>query len=215
MPLQNRVKPDGEIVFSRSRGTMMGNRGNLHDDSKHLVRQTRHYLGWVTCLLQYKGTQRELMTPGEYTELFFLDEATAFSAGHRPCAYCQRGRFKEFKEAWLRANAIVHPLLTTSIKDIDAILQEERIDKQGQKVTYAAQAGALPNGTFVLLGDDYFLKWKGKLLQWTFSGYVSAVAVPDEEMVDVLTPRSVVRCFEQGFSPKVHESANDIAIDGQ
>ena len=99
MPLQNRVAPSGEI-FASARGTFMGNRGGaIHNDGRKIVRQ---YAGrrWITCLLEFKGRRRTVMSPGRYTELFFLDEAVALAAGHRPCAECRRGRFNAFKTAW-------------------------------------------------------------------------------------------------------------------
>src|SRR5687768_4377928 len=101
MPLQNRVSPSAEIVADPARGTFMGNRGRLHDGEGRIVRP---HVGirWIICRLSFKGRRRQLMTPGAYTELFFLDEATALSAGHRPCAECMRDRFLAFREAWIR-----------------------------------------------------------------------------------------------------------------
>lgn len=208
MPLQNRVKPNSEIVISQSKGSMMGNRGNLHNEHKELIRQTKSsYKGWVTCLLQFEGIQREIMSPGKYTELFFLDEATAFSAGHRPCNDCQKDRLKEFKKVWLSANKSEYALTGTNLKDIDGVIQEERIDTNGNKVTYSSEITGLPDGTFVEIENKYFLKWRGSLLEWSFDGYVSAVLMPSNKSAKVLTPKSIVRCFRSGFLPKVHESA--------
>ena len=104
MPRQNRVTPFGEIVASSARGTLMGNRGCLHDASGRIVRQTR-VNAWIYCLLEFKGRHRAVMSPGKYTELFFLDEATALAAGHRPCFECQRPRAEEFMRCWGAANA--------------------------------------------------------------------------------------------------------------
>jgi hypothetical protein len=208
MPLQNRVKPNGEIVVSESRGSMMGNRGNLHNGRKELIRQTKsNYRGWVNCLLKFNGIQREVMSPGKYTELFFLDEATAFSAGHRPCNDCQKDRLKEFKNIWLSANESAYTLTGTNLKDIDEVIQEERIDTNGNKVTCFSEITGLPDGTFIELEDKYFLKWRSSLLEWSFDGYVSAVPIPSNKTAKVLTPKSIVRCFSSGFLPKVHESA--------
>src|ERR687885_1053495 len=103
VPLRNRVTPYGEIVAVAGRGTLMGNRGRLHDAQRQIVRdwQVRR---WIACRLQFRGRHREVMTPGRYTELFFLDEATALADGHRPCAECQRGRYRLFREIWAAAN---------------------------------------------------------------------------------------------------------------
>ena len=106
MPLQNRVNPRGTIEQSSARGTYMGNRGVLHNGKRELTRQFKTK-AWIICLLEFKGRKRELMTPGRYTELFFLDEVTAFAAGHRPCAECRRKRYNEFRDAWQAANALV------------------------------------------------------------------------------------------------------------
>src|SRR4051812_429922 len=96
MPLQNRVDSWGRLFRPSSRGTFMGNRGGaLHNDSREIVRP---YAGrrWITCALEFKNRSRTVMTPGLYTELFFLDEAAAFAAGHRPCAECRRSSFRAF-----------------------------------------------------------------------------------------------------------------------
>src|ERR1700712_4020007 len=98
MPLQNRVPPLGEIIATSARGTFMGNRGILQDHNKRLVRNTRNTM-WLICLLEFKGRRRPLMTPGTYTELFFLDEAVALAAGHRPCGECRRKLYRTYIDA--------------------------------------------------------------------------------------------------------------------
>ncbi|HTJ10817.1 MAG TPA: hypothetical protein VL547_02270, partial [Dinghuibacter sp.] len=98
--LQNRVDPYGNIIFTPARGAWMGNRGLLHDAQQHIRRPFR-LKAWIICVLQFKGRHRPVMAPGQYTELFFLDEATALSAGHRPCAECRREDFNRFKAAWI------------------------------------------------------------------------------------------------------------------
>ena len=77
----------------------MGNRGVLHDDESR-IRRKWHGKRWIVCVLEFRGRKRKVMTPGRYTELFFLDEATALAAGHRPCAECRRERFNAFRCAW-------------------------------------------------------------------------------------------------------------------
>jgi hypothetical protein len=103
MPRQNRVTPFGALIATPARGTLTGNRGCLHDEHGRI---RRRYQGerWIICVLEFKGRRRPLMTPGRYTELFFLDEATALAAGHRPCAECQRDRFNLFRDTWAKAN---------------------------------------------------------------------------------------------------------------
>src|ERR1700729_1628773 len=101
--LQNRVDPFGNIIKTAARGQWMGNRGVIHDHHQTLVRPFR-LLAWITCVLEFKDRKRELMAPDRYTELFFLDEATSFAAGHRPCAECRTKAFNRFKTAWVGAN---------------------------------------------------------------------------------------------------------------
>src|SRR6186997_1389062 len=107
MPLQNRVRPDGEVVAVAAHGTLMGNRGCLHRPDRTLgVTRWRSKM-WIACRLEWKGVRRNPMPPGRWTALFFLDEATALAAGHRPCAYCRRAAFNAFAEAWRQAQDMV------------------------------------------------------------------------------------------------------------
>lgn len=209
MTLQNRVDPWGQLHAHPSKAsTRMGNRGILHDGNKQIVRPWAHK-GWVSCLLSFKDIKRpELFSASKYSELFFLDEATAFSAGHRPCSYCQRDRSNAFKEAWLRAN-VADPDQFDSFRmpQIDKILHSERAIRGGGKVTYEACIAELPVGSmFESDGSAFLLSPKG-ILPWSFDGY-GAVQVLDKQMsVRVLTPRSIVRAFAAGFVPLMHASA--------
>ena len=110
MPLRNRVTPFGDIIATEARGLLFGNRGVLHDENGRLVRkwQVRR---WIACRLEFKGRRRPLLRPGRFTELFFLDEATALAAGHRPCAECRREDFVRFRDAWLDT----HPGASTRV----------------------------------------------------------------------------------------------------
>jgi len=209
MPLQNRVAPTGEIVKSSERGTLMGNRGGaMHNAHKKLVsisKTTR----WITCRLEFKGRKRELMSEGLYTELFFLDEATAFAAGHRPCAECRRERFNEFKTKWLEANSDLLDGDYRGIGNIDKIMHTQRIDKNKAKVTFDAPCNTLPDGTMISMGDASYLVWKNKLYLWSFAGYSLSDAEISNEAVTVLTPKSYVEMFRHGFKPMVHESLRE------
>ena len=149
MPLQNRVTPWGEIVSRPERGLFMGNRGCLHDGGRRVVK-TWARLPWVTCLLQFKGRHRTLMAPNRYTELFFLDEATALAAGHRPCATCRRDDYNAFKTLWLSANADVASNTNGTIEEIDRRLHAERVDASGRKCTWSARLDELPDGSMVV-----------------------------------------------------------------
>ena len=209
MALQNRVAPTGEIVKSSERGTLMGNRGGaMHNAHKELVSVSKTKR-WITCRLEFKGRKRELMSEGLYTELFFLDEATAFAAGHRPCAECRRERFNEFKTKWLEVNSDLLDGKYTGIGDIDKVMHVERIDKQ-KKVTFKAPCNTLPDGTMISMGDASYLVWKNRLYLWSFAGYALSDAEISNERVTVLTPKSYVEMFMHGFKPVVHESLKEL-----
>ena len=162
MPRQNRVDPFGNLIADPARGTLFGNRGVLHADDGSIVR--RHALRrWIYCRLEFKGRKRELLQPGRYTELFFLDEATALAAGHRPCAECMRGRFNEFRAAW-SANP-------TAATELDAALHAERLTPDGAQATWRSPLGDLPDGAMVALDRTPHLVRAGALRPWSFSGY--------------------------------------------
>ena len=167
MPLQNRVDPFGNLLRTRARGTMMGNRGGaLHNSDREIVRRYKSRR-WITCVLEFKGRRRTVMSEGRYTELFFLDEAVAFAAGHRPCAECRRERFNAFKEAWRRASGRDSLPLAD---EMDMELHRARIERR-EKVTYEAAMGSLPDGCFVQIEECAYLVWSGSLLLWTPEGY--------------------------------------------
>lgn len=204
MPLQNRVDPYGTIFRSPARGTMMGNRGGaLHNEEREVVRGYKSRR-WIACVLEFRGRRRSVMSPGRYTELFFLDEAAAFAAGHRPCAECRRGRFLAFQNAWKRCRA--DPGQAARADDIDRDLHRHRIDRQGRKITYEAALGSLPNGCFVEMDGAAALAWGDALLLWTPGGYARKIPRRDGLRVTVLTPEPIVECFRQGYEPGTHES---------
>jgi hypothetical protein len=210
MPFQNRVDPWGRLHAVAARGTLLGNRGILHNGHKEIVAQWKTK-AWITCRLVWRGRQRTIMTPGSYTELFFLDEATAFSAGHRPCAECRRERFREFKLLWRAANSEMIASPEPSVAEIDKILHAERTLRGGKKVTYEAELGTLPDGTLIEVGSAAYLIWAKRLLQWSFAGYAEINESPPlQRNARVLTPASIVRMFRDGFRPEAHESVQKV-----
>lgn len=204
MPLQNRVNPRGTIEQSSARGTYMGNRGVLHNGKRELTRQFKTK-AWIICLLEFNGRKRELMTPGRYTELFFLDEVTAFAAGHRPCAECRRKRYNEFRDAWQAANAW-NGVGNVRAAELDEILHEERI-ADNRKITWKAPLEDLPHGAMVLIDNAAYAISENGLLAWNASGYRTANHDRLPDKLEVLTPRSVVKTFSQGFRPLFHGTA--------
>lgn len=186
----------------------MGNRGGaLHNGQKEIVRQ---YAGqrWITCVLEFKERKREIMKPGWYTELFFLDEAVAFAAGHRPCAECRRARFNDFVNAWRRRDE-ADPCIKVGALEIDAELHRARIDSGRRKVTYEAALSTLPNGCFVDIGGSAHLVWDDALFLWSPERYVRRKR-RDDSTVRVLTPAPILECFRAGYVPQVHGSYRDL-----
>jgi len=208
-PLQNRVTPFGEIVATNARGALFGNRGGcIHDaETGRIKGRPWSSARWICCVLEFKGRHRELMQPGLYTELFFLDEATAFAAGHRPCFECRRADAVRFAEAWATANLGDPEGARRKIDVLDAQLHVERIDglTRAQK-TYRAALDGLPDGTLVSFDEapeDALLVWGAALHRWSFAGYGPARKIPASAEVTVLTPRSTVAAFASGYLPAV------------
>jgi hypothetical protein len=208
MPLQNRVTPLNEIVVYPEHGLFMGNRGRLHNDNRQISRQTSSVKRWIICLTSFKDRQRPLMSPGQYTELFFLDEATALAAGHRPCATCRRRDYDCFKASWIRGNPDAELTVKSSINDIDARLHADRTTQSEEQRTFLGRLGDLPDGTFITLPDDQtpLLLWEAKLLAWTPARYIQGPHVDDDCEVLVRTPRSTVNALRAGYIPTIHSS---------
>ena len=203
MPLQNRVTPSGEIVADPARGLMMGNRGCLHGQGRGLgVSRWRSKL-WICCLLDFKGVQRDPMPPGRWTALFFLDEATALAAGHRPCGYCRRRDYVAFREAWRAARWLPRRPLAP---EMDAVLHRQRTDRSRRKLTHRADIAALPDGVMVRLAGEPGLLIAGRVRPWSFRGY-GAPLRPGPGPAEVLTPPSIVAAIAAGYEPLVHASA--------
>ena len=201
VPLQNRVTPFGDIAALEGRGLVMGNRGILHDDARRIVRpwQVRR---WIACRIEFRGRHRSIMSQHSYTELFFLDEATALAAGHRPCAECRYADYQRFRSLWLTrygepANA----------DRIDLRLHADRL-ADGRKRTFRDDLGALPDGTYVDIEGAASLVWRGECLVWSMLGYVKHVTKAPKGTVDVLTPRSIVEVLRDGYDVSVHPSAD-------
>ncbi len=211
MPRQNRVTPFGEIISTPARGTFMGNRGGcMHDDEGRLGVARWRSRQWITCLLEFRGRKRTVMTPNRYTELFFLDEATSFAAGHRPCAECRWREFNEFKSAWLEGNQQLGHGVQIKAAELDRQIHAERVTRTREKVTYQAAIETLPDGVFVVLpnaSDAAFLLWQGNLHRWSPAGYIERRPLAGiTGSVAVLTPPSTVNAITAGYTPGVHES---------
>jgi hypothetical protein len=213
MPRQNRVTPFGEIVATPERGPFLGNRGVLHD-AEGRVKRAWQLKRWIVCVLEFKGRKRTVMTPGHYTELFFLDEATALAAGHRPCAACRREHFNAFRKAWRSVHPGTNDPPLPTADEIDRCLHAERVAPDRSKGLFQANLGEMPNGVFVrhaAWGEKAYLVWNDGLLAWTAGGYMERMDRPKYAEVLVLTPKSTVEAIRAGYAPEIHPSAVAIA----
>jgi hypothetical protein len=200
-PLQNRVTPMGAIIAHPARGRFMGNRGCLHDEQKRLSGRRWTTRAWICCALDFKGRKREVMAPRHYTELFFLDEATALAAGHRPCFECRRRDAERFRAGWREA---VGDATTAAAMD-DRLHAERLPDRAGRRRAWQAQLDSLPDGVF-LLDRDYGeprLLWKGRLHRWTPAGYDGSLPALEGARLEVLTPPALVAVLRAGYVPDV------------
>jgi hypothetical protein len=202
MPLRNRVTPLGDLIADPARGLVYGNRGCLHDDRGEIRRRfaTRR---WIGCRLEFKGWHRHpLLQPGKFTELFFLDEATAFAAGHRPCALCRRDDYTRFFELTGAGGA----------DEVDLRLHAERLEGNGRRL-HRRPAAELPDGAFVLRRDEPWLVLEGDLLRWTPAGYAERERA--EGVAEVITPPTLIEVLRSGWEPVVpllHPTASSNAV---
>ncbi len=201
MTLQNRVTPFGDIVAVPERGTMMGNRGILHDACRRLGRRRWAHKAWICCLTEFGARKRQIMAPGHYTELFFLDEAVALAAGHRPCFECRRAAALAYAASWggnPRAG------------EMDRVLHAERLDGRRQRL-YHCEAAALPDGAFMVREGVAWLIQGPLLLRYTPAGY-DIVAQRPTGLVETLTPPATLRALRAGYTPWLHPSVTALFV---
>jgi hypothetical protein len=205
MALQNRVTPFGEIVAISQRGTFTGNRGIIHDPAtKTLLKRRWANKTWLICCCEYKGRRRAVMASRSWTELFFLDEAVALAAGHRPCFFCRREAAERFRKAWAAATGEPAP----SAKAIDTILHHERIDERGRQLVHSIRGplAALYDGAMVVAAGSAFTIYHGQAHRWTNEGYAPPVRLPSGD--GLLTPPSTLMALSSGYRPTLHPSIN-------
>jgi len=203
MPLQNRVTPTGDIIATPHRGLFTGNRGIIHDPAtKTLLKKRWSSPAWITCVCEFRGWRRKVMGGRSWTELFFLDEATAFAAGHRPCFFCRRDDANRFRAAWHQGNGVADVLA----RDMDTVLHRERLDRGKKRLhPLPGPMRELPDGAMVQAGDAYFLIAQGRGLRWSMAGYRKASGAIENAML--LTPPSTLRAMVAGYRPVLHPSA--------
>ena len=202
MALQNRVTPFGEIIAIPERGMFMGNRGIIHDPVTRTL-LSRHWTtkAWIVCRCDYKDVRRKVMGGRSWTELFFLDEATALAAGHRPCFFCRREAAQRFQSCWARGHGVARPSAPT----MDAKLHAERLDGKAKRLHPLPGAiSELPDGAMVAAEGVAFLIAGGRAFRWRPVGYKPVGAAPVE--AQLLTPPSTLRALAAGYRPVLHAS---------
>ena len=207
MPLQNRVTPQGDIIATPHRGMFTGNRGIIHDPrTKTLLKRRWTSRAWLTCVCEFKGRRRDVMGGRSWTELFFLDEATAFAAGHRPCFLCRRDDANRFRAAWEEGNGVSD----VRADDIDRVLHRERLEGTKKRLhRLPLPLFELPDGAMVAAGGESFLIAKGRALMWSPAGYRAADKAPRDAML--LTPPSTLRAIIAGYRPVLHPGVSPVS----
>ena len=210
MPLQNRVLPTGEIIAHPARGMLMGNRGCIHRPDRTLGVTRWRTKMWIACVLDWRGRRRDVMPPGRWTALFFLDEVTALAAGHRPCGYCRRADHLWFADSWRAGRGLP---AAPRAAEMDIALHAERVESRTRrKVTRSAVAGDLPDGAMIARAGTPGLWCGGSMLPWSLEGYGTPVPVAAESVVTLLTPPSIVAALRAGYRPMAHPSAGVTAL---
>ena len=206
MPLQNRVTPFAEIVAIPQRGLFTGNRGIIHDPAtRTLLRRRWTTTAWLVCTCDYPGRRRAPMAARSWTELFFLDEAVALAAGHRPCFRCRREAAERFRACWSAAAGV----RDLSVREIDAVLHRERLEGGRRRVHPAGAPDAYPDGTMVAAAGAAFLVCAGHAWRWTEGGYAADERLRRAD--ELLTPPSTVEALRAGYRPVLHPA---IAANG-
>ena len=198
-PRRNRVTPFGQIEASTYRGTLMGNRGDLHLPDGTIGNKSWREKRWISCTLEPRGGGVKFDTPGHYTPLFFLDEAVALAAGHRPCAHCRRSDFFRFMELWEMVHEL--PIGTARASEVDNALQMARWS-DNQQFTFESHVYNLPNDVFICLPtfETPFRLIGGRAFAWSHAGYGEGLHLDEKVTVKVLTPLPMVQILKAGYS---------------
>ncbi len=204
-PLQNRVTPLGDIIATPHRGIFTGNRGIIHDPRTKTLTRRWASRAWLTCVCEFRGRRRQVMSGRSWTELFFLDEATALAAGHRPCFFCRRDDANRFRAAWEEGNGVRRVLA----RDIDAVLHRERLSGAKKRMhALPMSLQELPDGAMLQEGAESYLVLQSRALKWSPAGYRNAPNAIKDAML--LTPPSTLRALSAGYRPVLHKSAMEL-----
>lgn len=211
MPRRNRVDPFGDLHAVPERGLFTGNRGCLVDDHERVVRHHRGDL-WITCVTEFRGRRVGLARPNRWTPLFFLDDAVALAAGHRPCGECRVADYRAYRDA---VSAGVGAAATDGrlrAGDLDGRLRRERLrrgrglERAADRITWTAPAADLPDASVVVIAGVAHLLVGGAARPFSFAGWGPPVPIPGGELT-VLTPPTSVLALRHGFRPTLHPSA--------
>jgi len=206
MPLRNRVTPFGDIVAIPQRGMFIGNRGIIHDPAtRTLLKRRWASKAWLVCLCEFRGRRRAVMSGRSWTELFFLDEAVALAAGHRPCFFCRCQAAQAFRYAWACGGVVKMPRAA----EMDAVLHAERLD-YGRKRLHAlpSHADDLPDGSVIAAAGEAYTLAHGRAFRWTPDGYDRAVEIPRASAL--VTPPSTLGALRAGYRPVLHPNVGAI-----
>ena len=209
MPRRNRVDPWGDLHAVPERGLLTGNRGCLVDDHGEI---TRHHRGnlWITCVTEYQDWRHPLDAPGRWTPVFFLDDAVALAAGHRPCGLCRRTDYLAYGNAVVRPHVgpVPHAVELNRRLAIERLRRGRGLERATDRITWRAGLETLPEGT-VILDDDMGaqLVLEDRLMSFTFGGWSDPRPRLRGETVVVLTPPTSVAALRHGFEPLLHPSA--------
>jgi hypothetical protein len=200
MPLQNRVTPFGEIVAIPQRGMFTGNRGIIHDPAtRTLLKRRWASPAWLVCLCEFKGRRRTVMSGRSWTELFFLDEAVALAAGHRPCFFCRRRAAEAFRDAWAKSTGEAAPRAS----EMDRLLHAERLDHRRKRLhAFQGPIDELPDGAMIAAAGEAYTLAGGRAFRWTAQGYEAAGQIPRAD--GLLTPPSTLGALRAGYRPVLH-----------
>ncbi len=200
MSLQNRVTPFGDIVAIAQRGLFTGNRGIIHDPATRTILKKRWVTkAWLICLCEFKGRRRAVMGGRSWTELFFLDEAVALAAGHRPCFFCRRRAATAFRDAWANGREERLPRAV----EMDAVLHAERLDRGRKRLhPLPVRADQLPNGAIIAAAGKAYTIADGRAFRWTERGYEASAEIPRAD--GLLTPPSTLGALAAGYRPVLH-----------
>lgn len=210
VPRRNRVDPFGDLHAVSSRGMFTGNRGCLVDEEGRLARHHRGQL-WITCVTSYDDSLHPLDKPGTWTPLFFLDDAVALAAGHRPCGFCRRDDYRSYQSALTSALGLDRPIPATEQNRrlaAERLRRGRGLERAADRRLWKSDLDSLPDGTVIVIDSEAHLLYGDRLLEFSFEGWIGSSERRSSADVEVLTPPSSVLALRYGFEPRLHESAS-------